>query len=170
MKQVRFAVPFVLGCAAAWGAPTFNKDIAPILYGSCAACHRPGEVAPFSLLSYQDAAKRARLIADVTKSRYMPPWKGEPGYGQFLHERRLTDEQISLLAQWAEAGAPEGEAADKPAPPSFPEGWQIGQPDHVMKMAASFTVPADGPDQFRCFVLPTGLDRDVYVSGAEFRP
>ncbi len=90
-----------LGVAAALGAgaatPTFNKDIAPIIYQNCASCHRPGEVAPFPLLSYEDAAKRAKLIAAATASRYMPPWKAEHGYGSFLNERRLTDEQIALM-------------------------------------------------------------------------
>ena len=95
-------------------APTFNKDIAPILYENCAICHRPGEVAPFSLLTYSDAAKRAKLISTVTEKRYMPPWKAEHGYGDFANERRLTDAQISLIRAWADAGAPEGDARDKP--------------------------------------------------------
>src|SRR5499433_2590477 len=97
-------------CTAA--TPTFNKDIAPILYKNCAICHRPGEVAPFSLLTYQDAAKRAKLIAAVTQKRYMPPWKAEHGYGDFSNERRLTDDQIALIKGWVDAGAPEGDAAD----------------------------------------------------------
>src|SRR4029079_11777399 len=116
-------------CSSAIAAPTFNKDIAPILYQNCSTCHRPGEVAPFALLSYQDAAKRAGLIASVTKSRFMPPWKPEQGYGKFAHERRLTEEQTALLQEWASAGAPEGNPAEKPAPPVFPTGWQAGQPD-----------------------------------------
>ena len=87
--------------------PTFNKDIAPILYQNCAACHRPGEVAPFSLLTYADASKRAKLISTVTQRRFMPPWKPEPGYGKFMDERRLTDEQIAIIKEWADAGAPE---------------------------------------------------------------
>ena len=156
--------------ALAVGAPTFNKDIAPILYDNCATCHRPGEVAPFSLLTYQDAAKRASLIATVTKKRYMPPWKPEPGYGSFDHTRRLTDEQIAQIQEWAEAGAPEGPAADKPAVPTFPSGWQAGEPDQVLKTSAPYMLPADGPDRFRCFVLPMNLDKTSYVSGAEFRP
>jgi len=157
-------------CSSAIAAPTFNKDIAPILYQNCSTCHRPGEVAPFALLSYQDAAKRAGLIASVTKSRFMPPWKPEQGYGKFAHERRLTDEQIALLQEWASAGAPEGNPAEKPAPPVFPTGWQAGQPDQELKMSAPFDVKADGPDQFRCFVMPMNLDKEAYVSGAEFRP
>src|SRR5579885_884981 len=89
--------------------PTFNRDIAPILYDNCATCHRPGQVAPFSLLTYSDAAKRAALIATVTAKRYMPPWKAEAGYSHFLNERRLTDAQINMIAEWARNGAPEGD-------------------------------------------------------------
>jgi hypothetical protein len=159
-----------LASATAMAAPTFNKDVAPILYQNCATCHRPGEVAPFSLLSYQDAAKRASLIAMVTQKRYMPPWKPEPGIGHFDHERRLSDEQIARIQEWAAAGAPEGDAADKPPVPAFPTGWQAGEPDQVLKMADAYALPADGPDRFRCFVLPMNLAKVSYVSGAEFRP
>src|SRR5580658_5577031 len=119
--------------AAAAAPPTFNRDIAPILYKNCATCHRPGEVAPFSLLTYQDAAKRAKQIATVTESRFMPPWKAEPGYGSFQNERRLTAEQIAMLRDWAANGAPEGDAVGdpggKPTPPQFVDGWRAGQPD-----------------------------------------
>ena len=156
--------------ALAISAPTYNKDIAPILYENCATCHRPGEVAPFSLLTYEDAAKRATLIATVTKKRYMPPWKPEPGYGNFDHVRRLTDEQIARIQEWVETGTPEGDAADKPAVPTFPTGWQAGEPDQVLKFAEAYRLPADGRDEFRCFVLPMNLAKESYVSGAEFRP
>ncbi|MGA3040494.1 MAG: ascorbate-dependent monooxygenase, partial [Bryobacteraceae bacterium] len=90
-------------------APTFARDVAPILYRHCAVCHHPGEVAPFPLLTYQDAAKRAKLIATVTASRYMPPWQPEPGYGHFQGERRLRDADIATLRRWADAGAPQGD-------------------------------------------------------------
>jgi len=150
-------------------APTYNKDIAPILYKNCAGCHRPGEVAPFSLLTYADTAKRAALIATVTKARVMPPWKAEPGHGEFQDARRLTDEQIVLLQQWAGNGAPEGDAAAKPTPPAFASGWQLGQPDRVLTAPAKYSVPPDGPDQFRCFVIPLNLDEDAYVGAMEFR-
>ena len=155
-------------CAAA--TPTFNKDIAPILYKNCGTCHRPGEVAPFSLLTYSDASKRAKLIAAVTERRYMPPWKAEPGYGNFANERRLTDAEIALIKEWAEARAPEGDSTEKPAPPVFAEGWQGGKPDVVLTLPVTYALPADGPDQFRCFILPSNLDQDVYVGGVEFRP
>src|SRR5271154_360814 len=96
-------------------APTFNHDVAPILYKNCSNCHRPGEVAPFALLTYEDAAKRAKQIAAITQARVMPPWKATPGYGDFLDERRLTDQQIATIRDWASHGAPEGDAAQKPA-------------------------------------------------------
>ncbi len=160
-----FTVP-----ALAAPAPTYNKDVAPILDSQCATCHRPGEVAPFSLLTYQDAAKRAPLIATVTQSRYMPPWKPEPGYGQFQHERRLSDSQIALIGAWVKAGSPEGDPKDKPVPPVFTDGWQAGQPSQILKAGSGFHVAADGPDQFVCFVLPLNLDHDSYIQTAEFRP
>lgn len=160
----------LIGIAAAAGAaPTYNKDIAPILYENCATCHRPGEVAPFSLLTYQDAVKRAKLIATATEKRFMPPWKPEPGYGEFAHERRLTDTQIATIAEWASAGAPEGDGKP-PALPKFSEGWQASEPSAVFKMPEPFEVPADGPDQFRCFVIPSGQAQDVFIGGGEFRP
>ncbi|HWB87288.1 MAG TPA: hypothetical protein VG675_24310 [Bryobacteraceae bacterium] len=159
-----------LAGAAPSAVPTFNHDIAPILYENCAACHRPGQVAPFALLTYQDAAKRAALIAAVTAKRYMPPWKAEPGYGNFKDERRLTEGQIALIQQWAQHGAPEGRAADKPAPPQFASGWQAGKPDAVYTATEPFSIPADGPDLYRCFVVPLNLTTDRYVKTVEFHP
>src|SRR5947209_10524809 len=97
----------MLASAAAAAPPTFTKDVAPILYKNCVSCHRPGEVAPFSLITYEDAAKRATLIATATAKRYMPPWKPEPGYGEFQDERRLSEAQIATLQHWAACGAPE---------------------------------------------------------------
>src|SRR5207247_341909 len=172
MKPVIAVITMMLlGLTAnAADVPTFNKDVARILYQNCASCHRPGEVAPFSLLTYQDAAKRAKLIATVTEHRYMPPWKAEPGYGHFANERRLTDSQIELIRNWADAGAPEGDAADKPALPAFPDGWQGGKTDQVLTFPGKYALAADGPDQFRCFVMPLSLGHDTYVSGVEFRP
>src|ERR1017187_4236919 len=111
--------------------PTFNRDVAPILYQNCSSCHRPGEVAPFALLTYDDAAKRAKQIAAITQARVMPPWKATPGYGEFMNERKLTDQQIAQIHDWATHGAPEGDAAEKPAPPKFTDGWQAGKPDQV---------------------------------------
>jgi mono/diheme cytochrome c family protein len=151
------------------GTPTFNRDIAPILYKNCSNCHRPGEVAPFALLTYEDAAKRAKQIAAITQARVMPPWKATPGFGEFLDERRLTEQQIATLRDWAMHGAPEGDLKEKPAPPSFATGWMAGQPDQVIEMTQPYSVPAEGPDQFRCFVVPLNASEDEYVNTVEFR-
>jgi mono/diheme cytochrome c family protein len=149
---------------------TFTKDIAPILWKHCAVCHRPGQVAPFSLLTYHDAAKRARHLKQVTASRRMPPWKPEPGYGDFLGARRLSDQDIHLIARWADSGAKEGDPNRLPPLPQFPKGWPLGPPDLVLKMAEPFPVPAGGGDIYRCFVLPTNLTQDKTVAAVDIKP
>ncbi len=148
---------------------TFAREIAPILYRHCAVCHRPGEVAPFSLLTYSDAAKRAALIAKVTASRYMPPWKPEPGHGDFEGARSLTAGEIATIRRWAETGAKEGDPTRLPPAPVFQKSG-IAQPDLVAHMPKAFDIPADGPDFYRCFVIPLGLEADRYASQIEFRP
>jgi mono/diheme cytochrome c family protein len=160
----------VFACTAFAATPTYNKEIAPILYQNCALCHRPGEVAPFSLLTYDDARKRAALIAGVTANRYMPPWKAEPGVGHFDDERRLSDQQIALIRDWAKSGAPEGDPKDAPKPPQFAAGWLGGKPDAEIRMPVAFPIPADGRDVFQCFVLPLGFDADRFVKTVEFHP
>jgi hypothetical protein len=175
-KPVSHPQTQALGCAIPFRTVptsqqiTFTRDIAPILYRHCAACHRSGEVGPFPLLTYQDAAKRASLITRVTGSRYMPPWLPAPGYGHFQGERRLTAAEIALLRRWAEAGAPEGDPAALPAPPRFPDRWQQGEPDLVLRMPRPFSVEADGADLYECFVVPIHLATVQYVRAAEFRP
>jgi hypothetical protein len=162
----------ILGWLAAfWAAgasPTFSHDVAPILYKECASCHRPGGVAPFSLIAYQDAAKRAGLIATVTGTRYMPPWL--PVAPHFRNERRLSDAQIALLARWAAGGAHEGNAAETPKPPVFEDGWQLGKPDAEARMATEFSVPAEGPDLYQCFVAPSPVTRAYYVRAIDMKP
>lgn len=150
--------------------PTFAADVAPILWKNCASCHRPGEVGPFPLLSYADAAKRAGFLAEQAESRRMPPWHPEPGHGEFRDARRLSEAEIKTLRAWADAGAPEGDPSKLPALPAFPEGWQLGQPDLVVKMPEPFAVPADGRDVLQCFVIPLNLDEDKWVAAWEFRP
>ena len=149
---------------------TYTRDIAPILQANCVKCHREGEVAPFPLVSFGDASKRARQIARVVNSRFMPPWKPEPDFGHFQDERRLSDRELALIGDWAQAGAPEGNIADLPAAPRFTEGWQIGEPDLIVKMEEPFEVPADGRDIFRNFVIPSGALEDKLVASVEFRP
>jgi len=147
---------------------TFSHEIAPILYRKCAACHRPDGVAPFSLLTYSDASKRASLIAKVTKSRYMPPWL--PAAPKFKDERKLTEAEIAAITRWAAEGAPEGNPAQTPPAPVFPEGWQLGRPDLEAEMRAPFNVPADGPDLYQCFSIPSGSPRDRWVRALDIRP
>src|SRR5262245_25294636 len=134
-------ISITAGMPARADVPTFNRDIAPILWKNCAGCHRPGEIGPFPLLTYRDPAKRADFLAEVTDSRRMPPWKPEPGFGSFHDEQRLTQEEIRRIADWAEAGAPEGDAKDLKPAPKFTEGWQLGTPDLVLKMPEPYSVP-----------------------------
>lgn len=152
------------------GELTYTKHIAPIVFQNCAACHRPGEVAPFSLLTYQDIRKRAEQIADVADRRIMPPWKPVAGHGEFLDARTLTPEQIGMIHQWAEEGAAEGDPADLPAPPKFTPGWQLGQPDLIVTMPEVYEAPAEGRDIYRNFVLPLTIPPGKYISAVEYRP
>jgi tetratricopeptide (TPR) repeat protein len=165
-------------------APTFNKDIAPILYATCSTCHRPVDPrataddpvcfagAPFSLLKYSEARTHAREIARATKDRGMPPWLPEQAsnqIGEFANPRRLTDPQIALIEQWVQAGSPEGEPSERQAVPAWPQGWQLGEPDLVLKMPAAYTLAAAGKDVFRNFVIPVPLAATRYVRAIEFR-
>lgn len=149
---------------------TFHRDIAPIIYKNCAACHRPGEVAPFSLLRFADVKKRARLIQDVTGQHFMPPWKSIEGHGRFIAERRLSGEAIGLIARWVEQGAVEGDPHDSPPVPTFPEGWKLGQPDIIVTMPEPYKIPADGPDIYRNFVFDLKIPSGKYIKAVEYRP
>lgn len=151
-------------------AVTFNEHIAPVLHRRCAACHRPGEIGPFSLLSFADAHKRARQIAEVTTSREMPPWHAGDATPPVLWDRRLTPREIALLDRWHRAGAPEGDPAQSPTPPTFPTGWRLGPPDLELVMPTPFSVPAEGRDIYRTFVLPLGWEEDAWVRAVELGP
>jgi Flp pilus assembly protein TadD len=166
------AIAFLLIAAGATpgAVPTFNKEIAPILFQNCAACHRPGEAAPFSLLTYADAKKRSKQIAAVTASRFMPPWLPEHGKADFAGERRLSDAQIAAIREWATAAAPEGNPGDLPPAPRFIEGWQLGAPDLVVTLDRPYTLTASGSDVFRNFVLRPQLDTTRFVRAIEIRP
>ena len=148
---------------------TFTEHIAPIVFNQCASCHRPGQVAPFSLLNYTDTRKHAKTMLRVIKDRFMPPWQPEPGYGEFREERRLTETQILLFEKWVETDMAEGDSKQMPALPKFPEGWQLGKPDLIVKMDRPFDVPAAGADIYRNFVIPLGLDEDKWVTAVDFR-
>jgi hypothetical protein len=149
---------------------TFSEHVAPIVFANCTTCHRPGEAAPFSLLSYRDARPLAKAIASATASKVMPPWKAGPSDFAFENARRLTDEQIAIIQRWVADGAPEGDPAKTPALPRFTEGWQLGTPDLAVSMSEAFEVPAKGPDVYRNFVVPLNLDRDTWVRAIDFRP
>jgi mono/diheme cytochrome c family protein len=150
--------------------PTFAEHIAPILYANCVGCHRPGEAAPFSLVTYDEVVKRAKLVTEVTSSKYMPPWQAVHGYGDFVGARGLSDAQIQTIGDWVKGGMPRGDSRRIPKLPQFAEGWQLGVPDVILEMPASYEVPADGPDIYRNFVLPTGLSEDKWIRAVEFRP
>src|SRR5882672_1867958 len=148
---------------------TFTLDVAPILHARCVSCHRPDGAAPFSLLTYDDASRRAALIATVTKQRYMPPWKPEPGYGDFTGARVLTDREIDVIDRWVRAGVVEGDAADLPDPPRWNGGWQLGTPDLIVALP-EYTLRAGGADVFRNFVVTVPVAFARQVRGLEFRP
>jgi len=152
------------------GVLTFNKHIAPIVFANCAGCHRPGESAPFSLLSYSDVKRRATQIAEVTENRFMPPWLPRRGLVEFAGERSLSNHQIGIIRQWVAEGAVEGEASDLPRAPTWSKGWQLGKPDLVVSMPEPFTLTADGQDVFRNFAIPVSVPSDRYVKAVEFRP
>jgi hypothetical protein len=164
-----------VGCpmpeVAAAATPTYCKDVAPILQKNCQECHRPGQVGPFALETYEQARKRAADIAAVAEDRLMPPWKAAPHVGvKFKDVRTLSDSDIATLVAWAEGNAPEGNPADTPPPPKFADDWQLGTPDLVIDMGLDFPVPASGDDIYRCFVIPTQLEKDQYVAAVEYRP
>jgi hypothetical protein len=153
-------------------SPTFAADVAPIVYANCVTCHRPGQAAPFSLLTYDDVRKHAKTIVDVTGRRYMPPWHASraEGFPEFRDERHLSDEDIATLKRWYDLGMPEGNLTAAPPPPKFPDGWTLGTPDLVLKLPQPIAVPAEGPDQFRNVVLPIDLPEDRFITAIDFEP
>jgi hypothetical protein len=152
-------------------AVTWSRDVAPILYANCTTCHHEGEVAPFSLLTYKDASKRAEMLAAVTASKQMPPWKpASEEWGIFHDERRLTDAQIALLQQWAKEGAPEGPVEEAPVQPVYTDSWQLGTPDLVVKMPKAYAIPASGRDLMIYHVIPLNIASDTYITAFEYKP
>jgi peroxiredoxin len=175
-KPVSQPVTTPIGCpiprdvsVAATGKVTFCRDVLPILQQRCQSCHRPGEIGPFALLTYEHAVRWASDIKEQTRSRRMPPWRPVEGLA-FRDERKLTAEEINTLSAWVNGGTPRGEAKDAPPPVTFPEGWQLGKPDLVLAPDREFTLGATGPDVYRCFVIPTNLTEDQYVIGFEVHP
>jgi Flp pilus assembly protein TadD/mono/diheme cytochrome c family protein len=170
-RWLLFAFPAIVASAAPTASQvTFYGNIAGIVYHECAPCHRPGESAPFSLLTYDDVKRHASQIADVTKRRYMPPWQPEKGYGDFAEERRLSDAQIQLIHEWVEQGALAGSVARAPKPPKFSSEWQLGTPDLVLHVAQPYQLWADGPEVFWNFVIAVPVTATRWVKAMEVRP
>ena len=151
-------------------AVTFTKDVAPILYKNCVQCHRPGEIAPMSLLSYKEARPWARSIKEQVVSRDMPPWHADPRHGDFVNDRRLSRQDVETIAAWVDGGAKEGDPKDLPPAPKFPDGWNIGKPDEVFYLPQEFPVPAEGTVDYKYFTVPTNFKEDMWVQAAEIRP
>jgi len=165
--------PHVLGVLVSLilAPTTFTHDVAPILYQHCVTCHHPGLNSTFSLVTYEDVRPRARVIATVTKSRFMPPWKPERGYGPELQGvRGLTNQQIETIQRWVEEGAARGSDADLPPAPQFTDSFRLGTPDLILHMTEPYELAASGPDVFRNFVLPIPTGAVRYVEAIEFIP
>jgi len=150
--------------------PTYTKDVAPILFRNCTPCHRPGEIAPMSLLTYDDARPHAKAIRDEVGEGHMPPWHAEAPKGTFLNERGLTDEEKQVLFRWAATGAQKGDPKDLPPAPVYPDGWAMGKPDVVLEMEESYTVPADGVIEYEYFYIPTNFTEPKWIQAVELRP
>ncbi|HEX5071060.1 MAG TPA: hypothetical protein VFV78_12665 [Vicinamibacterales bacterium] len=150
--------------------PTFTRDVAPILYKNCVTCHRPGEIGPMPLLTWEDARPYAQAILEEVGAGHMPPWHAEAPDGTFTNERRLSAADKATLLKWAGGGAPKGDPKDMPAMPSFADGWQLGQPDQVFEMTEPFPVPAKGTVAYEYFYIPTNFTEAKLVKSIEVRP
>lgn len=159
-------VPFL--CSAA--APTFHKDVEPILENRCQGCHRPGEAAPMPLLTYQQARPWAKAIKEALLTGKMPPWKADPHYGKFVDDLSLAPGEKETLVAWVDGGAREGNPADAPKAKHFTEGWQIPKPDVVFEMPAEFHIPAKGVLDYQFIPVATHFTEDKWVQAVEVRP
>lgn len=164
-------VPALLTAACADGPPTFAHDVAPIIHANCLSCHRPGNLAPFSLVTFEEVRDHAPQIVSATSSGEMPPWLPEPGVGRFSNARGLTAAQVTTLRTWAEQGMPRGPVDAQPAvPPAADAGWQLGTPDLVVTLPEAYTLATGDADVFRNFVVPVPMTRARFVRGVEFKP
>jgi hypothetical protein len=151
-------------------SPTFAKDVAPILYKHCASCHRAGDIAPMSLLTYEEARPWAKAIREQVASGQMPPWHAEAPHGTFANDRRLSEQEKATLLGWVNAGAPKGNAKEMPPAPKFTDGWEIGTPDAVISMPKSYDVPVESTIDYQYFEAPTNFTEDKWVQAIEVRP
>ena len=163
----------IVGAAVLAAAPysnvTYNKDVLPILQKNCQSCHRPGEIGPMALLTYQGTRPWAKSIKEAVLTKKMPPWFADPRFGHFANDRRLTEADVQTLAAWVDAGAPEGDPKDMPPPIEWRDGWNI-KPDVVIEMPKAYNVPARGTIEYTYFVVPSGFTNDTWVIDAEVRP
>jgi Flp pilus assembly protein TadD/mono/diheme cytochrome c family protein len=148
---------------------TWRRQIAPIVYRNCTGCHHAGGSGPFPLMTYQEVARRASLIQTATHSRYMPPWLPAPGFEPLAGDRRLSADEISLIAAWVREGTPEGDGV-APPPPVYSSDWQLGTPDLILEMPQALHVPASGTDLFENFALPVPIDSTRWVRAMEIQP
>jgi mono/diheme cytochrome c family protein len=188
MKFLPVFVGAAAACALAWGEtspvtpsqapkaakapakPTYAGQVAKILNNRCVECHRPGEVAPFSLVGYENAKKWSGMVAGVTKQGIMPPWKAVSGYGEFLHENRLSKIEIDTLSNWHRSGAPRGDRKAEPKPPTFTSAWTLGKPDLILKPERAYNLDAEGPDVYRNFVIKTDFSEPKWIKAIDVRP
>ncbi|MFM7818323.1 MAG: tetratricopeptide repeat protein [Verrucomicrobiota bacterium] len=161
---------FLGGWAVARAEPTFNRDVAPILYRHCTPCHQPGSAGPFPLRTYEEARSKAPQLLKAVESRTMPPWMPEPGHGDFIGERRLADAEIQVIRSWVAAGSPEGQAEDRPEPPAPPREWSLGTPDLILDFPESYLLGPEGRDVYRNFVVPIPTGTNRFVRAFEFQP
>jgi peroxiredoxin len=153
------------------GEVTYSKQVAPILRDRCVACHRPGEIAPFALTTYQQAAGWAETIAEVVRDGRMPPWHASPDYGKFRNDAHLSEDEKRLLTDWVADGAPEGDVGKAPELPAVAQGgWRIPKPDLVVELPKTVTVPARGVLPYQYFLIDPKLDHDVWVRASQVRP
>jgi len=150
--------------------PTFANDVAPLLQRNCQTCHRPGQAAPFSLLTYEQARPWAKAIKEAVLQRKMPPWFADPQYGHFANNPSLSRTDIETLVGWVDGGAPRGDPKDQPAPRQFAQGWTIPEPDIVFKLPKPFHVPATGILEYQYVIIPTGFTQDTWVEQVQAAP
>jgi len=170
MKKLAAGIVFALALQAAPREVTFHKDVLPVLQKHCQECHRPGEAAPMSFLTYKESRPYAKTMKQAVLAKKMPPWFADSHFGKFANDRRLAQSEIDTLIAWADNGAREGNTADAPAPRQFTAGWTIGKPDAVLDMSADYKVPATGTIEYTYFIVPTGFTEDKWVEKIELRP
>jgi len=156
--------------AASNSSPTYYRDVVPVLQQNCQTCHRPGEAAPMTFMSYDETRPWAKAIKAAVATKKMPPWFADPHYGKFSNDRTLAQSDIDTLTKWADSGAPAGDPKDAPQPVAFVQGWRINKPDVVFAMPTPFNVPASGTIDYQYIIIPTGFTEDKYVQIAEARP